>query len=345
MHTVETEMDRPEPEEPDKLRLLLDGVEALKTLVMGNESGNCAKCSQQSNSIHIKLDKVIRQLDFVTEEQKKMSKMVQSLEKAVKGQNSLKRASRNGDEAPVAEKVAKKTDGDLHYAGSLWAKDLLFVGDSVWSKAKAVQDIKAELDHFEEGGLNLRYAVNAENPTKISCLYDAQRCKILFAIPPGIRKVALSIGTDDILAEENLITTKDADIGKVRKRNDKILRPKIDSLFALVRQLLDQGKIVVLVLPPHGRKGREIFEQWRDLVLEEGGRSSAGASRLKIVNMPDIMRKSRKEFSSLEEWLNMWLEKDESERSNVLTDYGSRRLIDTIRRIRKAARFRHLHFN
>ncbi len=161
---------------------------------------------------------------------------------------------------------------------------MFVIGDNHWHCLREVPDIQDQLETLKRE-VNMRIWPRVEYD--LTGLYDEATGKLLFALPPKVDKVALSVGTKDLMTESSLMTLKDASLVEVRRNNERFLRRRAKSMVALARALLALGKTVILLLPPAAEGRHEVFDHWADLMLEET--ASLQGERLKILNMPKAM--------------------------------------------------------
>lgn len=107
-----------------------------------------------------KLDKIIRQLDALAEEQKKANKTILNLQKQVTTLAAKVNVApeQNGKDehhapdasvirslaAPVTPSVANPDETE-----SSWANNLLLIGDFHWQRMTEVEDIKRDIDAID----------------------------------------------------------------------------------------------------------------------------------------------------------------------------------------------------
>ena len=141
-----------------------------------------------------------------------------------------------------------------------WAHNVLLVGDEHWNCLRtADDDVAKEVKRLEsESKLNFRVA--SKPGETIERLYDVIRGKLLFAVPPRVQKVVVSVGAKDLL-DPQLMTLSQGSLGDVRKNNSAYLTPKATALREMAAYLLNQKKTVVLLLPPIGEDRIEISQQ------------------------------------------------------------------------------------
>merc|ERR1712060_296960 len=105
----------------------------------------------------------------------------------------------------------------------------------------------------------------------IKRLYDISRDKLLFAIPPDVNTIAISIGTTDIInaqEEHKKLSTED-ESDDSKHQNDRILRHidiAAEQLKYMVEHLLIKNKKVLLLVPPYINQHKMIFSHWQSIV-------------------------------------------------------------------------------
>ena len=140
-----------------------------------------------------------------------------------------------------------------------WAHNVLLVGDEHWNCLRtADDDVAKEVKRLEsESKLNFRVA--SKPGETIERLYDVIRGKLLFAVPPRVQKVVVSVGAKDLL-DPQLMTLSQGSLGDVRKNNSAYLTPKATALREMAAYLLNQKKTVILFLRnwrhPHTLRGQ-----------------------------------------------------------------------------------------
>jgi hypothetical protein len=93
----------------------------------------------------------------------------------------------------------------------------------------------------------------------ISRLYDEKRDKLLFALPPKVYRVAISVGTYDLMTDDQLLTLREASLEEVKVKNRAPLQEKARQLKGMIQKLLSLQKHVILVIPPAGTQVRIFF--------------------------------------------------------------------------------------
>ena len=277
------------------------------------------------SSMQTKLDKVVRQMDDLAEKQQKLIKMVQSLKrKKVDVEDEAQ------EEDPVKKSPAKSADASSSNARDFWAKNLALVGDWHWQSLHKVPDIKLEVTRLEKSS---NFRVLSGSFDTLDRLYDSPRGRLLFALPPRIQKVAFSIGTVD-LSNPQLLTLKDDSLDAIRKKNAGFLKEKAGQLVRMAQYLISQNMTVGFLLPPYGEDRLEVFQHWEEVVKEE--MAGLPANKVRLINLPEVMRSTLVEFRSQEEYLKMWLSEEKSTPDRpVMSDYGMRRIFDLLQRTRK----------
>ena len=76
-----------------------------------------------------------------------------------------------------------------------------------------------------ESEAKLNFRVASKPGETIDRLYDVIRGKLLFAVPPRVQKVVVSVGAKDLL-DPQLMTLSQGSLGDVRKNNSSYLTPK-----------------------------------------------------------------------------------------------------------------------
>ena len=79
--------------------------------------------------------------------------------------------------------------------------------------------------------------------------------------------MGISVGATDLLTDPDLKTLSDGPIAQIKKTNSAILHRKAHLVKKLAEKLITMGRSVVLVIPPFGKNKREVFQQWREIIL------------------------------------------------------------------------------
>lgn len=157
--------------------------------------------SQLSQSLHNKVDRLVRQLDDVVQEQKKLTKAVQAVGKGMaKGKRAAEEetAEREAPQTKAAAAVPVPAPAAAPVPApspAHWASNLLLTGDELWQCFEHVPELQQQLEAWQRE-LGLRVLSRQEET--LSRLYDPKREKLLLAVPAGAAKVALSVGAEDL---------------------------------------------------------------------------------------------------------------------------------------------------
>lgn len=290
--------------------------------------------------LNSKVDRLIRLMSDQVEAQAKTNRLIQVLSRESSGSKKVKKPpvvnsvalclkSLKEPEADLqepqrsvhAQKPQRSAEVDLN-----WASNTLLVGDALWLSLTSgqVPDVTAEVLKLE-----------AEVKFKVSCikkddlkvmlddLYDLERDKILFALPPKVKKVVVSIGSADLF-NPALLTLSQASLETLKAKNRPWLQAKADQLKAMVQKLIGLGKQVVYVVPFHRFPRREIFKHWQQ-ILEE----TLDGGDLKVISLPDLMASTEHEAKSKQDHVKMWFE---DPKAASLTPYATRRLFDSVKK-------------
>ena len=127
----------------------------------------------------------MRQLDTVAENQAKLTKTLQHLSK--KGVVSTTNGVEEGGDSN-----GRKRKGEDDKSGRFdpllnWARNLLLVGDGHWQSLKDVDDLSLQILKLES---DYNFRVVSRPDEVLARLYDGQRGKLLFALPPHTDKVS-----------------------------------------------------------------------------------------------------------------------------------------------------------
>merc|ERR1719402_230744 len=161
------------------------------------------------------------------------------------------------------EEVSTTTPIDHEFEEMKWGLNMALIGDGHWKSFNIVEDIQNIVSRMERK-VNLR-VMGREGET-LSRMYDETRESLICALPTKCYKVAISVGTYD-LKDNSLITLKEASMEEVRRRNEPKLQAKANILRDLVSKLINQGKSVVVMVPPHGEERIELHHHWEEVLL------------------------------------------------------------------------------
>ncbi len=162
---------------------------------------------------------------------------MQSLLKSNKEAAALtngRKASKDQEEDEVKEvvqviKEEQNMNKDMRYR---WSRNMLLLGDGHWQALReASDDLGRQMSTLER---EWSLKVVSRSGETLDRMYDRQRGKVLFALPRGVEKVAISVGSKD-LQDPGLLTLKDNSLDVVRKSNAQKLNEKVDSLICIIR--------------------------------------------------------------------------------------------------------------
>ncbi|TRY62709.1 hypothetical protein TCAL_00874 [Tigriopus californicus] len=281
----------------------------------------CQALAKGQTSLQSKLDTVVRQLDSVSDAQKAMQRTLQQVVKAqstgARGPSPLE--SNGQSSTPLSGPSHATVSG----VANSWAHNLFLLGDEVWMSLHSAPEVQAEIRDL---GPSQNLRINCRKGESLVRLYDRQRRKILFALPPRTSHVALSIGSADLLSGD-LLTLQEASLEEVRRRNEPKLRDLARHALELATGLVGQRKSVSILLPPQGSHRIEIFKHWEDILLREV--DNLKEPRLTILNLPVVMRATLTDFPSHADFIQAWFRNPQA---NLLSDFGARRLFDLLKR-------------
>lgn len=277
----------------------------------------CQALEKGQASLQSKLDKVVRQLDSVSDTQKTIQK---TLQQAIKSQTGLR--TQNPSERNGVGPTSQMADS-AHLSEASWAHNLFLLGDEVWMSLHSAPEVQAEI---RELGPVQNLRINCRKGESLERLYDRQRRKILFALPPRTNHVALSVGSADLL-QGDLLTLQDASLEEIRRRNEPRLRDLARHALELATSLVGQRKSVSILLPPQGNHRIEIFKHWEDILLREV--DNLKEPRLKILNLPVVMRATLADFPTHADFIKAWFRDPQA---NILSEFGARRLFELLKR-------------
>merc|ERR1719402_600496 len=222
------------------------------------------------------------------------------------------------------EEVSTTTPIDHEFEEMKWGLNMAMIGDGHWKSFNIVEDIQNIVSRMERK-VNLR-VMGREGET-LSRMYDETRESLICALPTKCYKVAISVGTYD-LKDNSLITLKEASMEEVRRRNEPKLQAKANILRDLVSKLINQGKSVVVMVPPHGEERIELHHHWEEVLLAT--LRDIRFPKLRVLNMAQVMRTTMAEFRNNDEYLDMWLSPTPKPR-RYLSAYGTRRMFYALR--------------
>ncbi len=208
---------------------------------MEKQSANHAKALEALNN---KVDRLIRLLSDKTEVESKTAKMLEKIAKTVEKKSDVKldkhvaatsmgvfmkkmaKESENGESEepqpmqPIERRVTNELD-DYR-----WGFGTLLLGDGLFLRLNEVEDVKAQVDKMEK---HLQFRIKAKEKETIGKMYDKARDKIVFAMPPKVNKIVLSVGFNDLF-DDSLATLKDASLEEVKQKNRSKLKEKASQI-------------------------------------------------------------------------------------------------------------------
>ena len=205
-----------------------------------------------------------------------------------------------GEGRPMMNYYARQMNEDR------WAHNVLLVGDEHWNCLRTADDDVAKEVRRLESESKLNFRVASRPGETIERLYDVIRGKLLFAVPPRVQKVVVSVGARDLL-DPRLMTLSQGSLGDVRKNNSTYLTPKAMALREMAAYLLGQKKTVVLLLPPIGEDRIEISQQWVEILLATVAPLVSSYRQFRVINLPEIMMKTMADYVNHDDYLNLWL--------------------------------------
>ena len=325
-------------------------------------------------SLHNKVDKLIRLLSDVAENQKKNSKIISQLQKAneaqaQKEQDELEKLKKTrfsaslpsnivaiaskevGPTTPKPEEIVLKSSiltdkkkDEVDDAGITssplqppkppdpleeirWGENMVLVGDTFWRSFLRLDDVKIIVDKMEKG---VRFRINAGRDNEvIRRLYDSNREKILFALPPKVKNVGISIGATDILEakSEHIKTLREGPLAEVKRHNLPTLQYMAKTVKDMIQKLLAMDKFVLLLIPLYGSQRREVFDQWQNVLKET--MDDLPFPQFRILNLSDLMKSTLAQFSGPQQMFETWLSNTSA---LTLSAYGTRRLFDALKK-------------
>jgi hypothetical protein len=147
-----------------------------------------------------------------------------------------------------------------------------------------VDDVAVVVKKMEK---SVNFRINCRPNEVLSRLYDDKRDKLLFAVPPKIYRIAISIASHDLMTDQSLLTLRQASLEEVKLKNRVLLQEKAGRLKGMIKKLLSLNKHVILVVPPAGTQRIEVFRHWEEVVLE--AMQDLPMPDFKILNLPDLV--------------------------------------------------------
>ena len=350
-----------------------------------SESEPCASCEElstkvsqleekldkQSSSQNVafdvlnnKLDKLIRILSDVHEQESKVTKAIANLNKAIEeskplpparsvgaflqnlqGQSEKAEKSQKSSTPPVETKVEKRKPVD-EMDELRWCQNVYFFGQSL---SQMLQECYND-DQLKKMKSILNMKIYPKGVVKVGDLYNLQKQVFNVPLPAKVTKVVLFIGEQDLF-DESLLTLKQASLEDVKQNNKRSLEKIARQIKAMGQKLLEMRKQVIYIIPVTCVQRKEVFQQFEEVVMEVLSELKAEPN-FKILNLPELMyimpnvfpncilfasfcifslfrRSTIKEFNSKEEHLNTWFA---DRATSTLSDYGCRRLMDSLKR-------------
>ena len=237
--------------------------------------------------LHTKVDKCIRMILEVSENLQKTQKFIKQLQRteektekeevnkaqatrfstagALKSINKAAETSPSSRKEEIKGKDPEKPKPPDPNEQHKWGKNMLLVGDGFWGSFSKLEDIKNTVDVMTNS-VGFRIGTVREN-CMINDLFDSREM-LKFPLPNRFKTVGISVGSFDLLTDKNLMTLADGPFAEVKKNNASVLSKKAHIVRKMVDKLLGMDRNVVLLVPPFGKHRREIFQQWRDMVVQ-----------------------------------------------------------------------------
>jgi len=310
-------------------------------------------------SLHSKMDKCMRMVLEVTEGLQKTNKFIKQLQKAEEksereeektkkeemqkvhsarfstagsikalaqdpAEDKAKKFERTPIQAPTIQEPEKpkEPEAEEKYA---WGTNMLLVGDTFWCSFKRLADVQAEVDGMT-ASVGFRIG-QTKDSILISDMYDTIRDCLKFPLPQRFKTVGISVGATDLLTDPDLKTLSDGPIAQIKKTNSAILHRKAHLVKKLAEKLITMGRSVVLVIPPFGKNKREVFQQWREIILSYC--SDLALPKFRTLDLYNLMTSTMPQFKDAQEMLDNWMT-DQVKLS--LSDFGTRKLFDALKR-------------
>lgn len=100
-------------------------------------------------------------------------------------------------------------------------------------------------------------------------------------------RIAISIGAQDLLAGDQLLTLRQASLEEVKQNNSAPLQEKARHLKGMITKLLSMNKHVILIIPASGTQRVEVFRHWEEIVTES--MQDLTLPSFKLLNLPELM--------------------------------------------------------
>merc|ERR1719510_130679 len=182
-----------------------------------------------------------------------------------------------------------------------WAEGLFLIGDLFWNSFLKYARIQRKITKLEEthngrGRCGKFRLFVRKNDEVIANLYDSVRGKLLFALPPKIKTVCISIGAQDISNIVLQVKNKKVVEGECQNK-DKIvsfmsnavmlkLEELAKSIKSMAMKLQDMNKAVILLVP-HGNENFKLFDVWREMMANLA--SILPSPLFQILHLSDVM--------------------------------------------------------
>lgn len=217
-----------------------------------------------------------------------------------------------------------------------WGRNLLLIGDAFWSSFLKYSRIKNKISRMEDlfnkdKFVNFRLSVRKENEI-IDGLFDNIRNRLLFPLPPKIKKVCISIGGFDILnIIEHLKSSKPncaeeiKDTLTLNESAEEKFKVLANSIICMVKKLNGMNKDVLLLVP-FSSEHAKYFEMWQ--IIIQRAAELLHFPNFQLLYFSDVMKSSEKEFENSHQVLKMW--NPNNQHSFSLSEYGCIRLFHAV---------------
>ena len=287
-----------------------------------SESETCASCEElstkvsqleekldkQSSSQNVafdvlnnKLDKLIRILSDVHEQESKVTKAIANLNKAIEeskplpparsvgaflqnlqGQSEKAEKSQKSSTPPVETKVEKRKPVD-EMDELRWCQNVYFFGQSL---SQMLQECFND-DQLKKMKSILNMKIYPKGVVKVGDLYNIQKQVFNVPLPAKVTKVVLFIGEQDLF-DESLLTLKQASLEDVKQNNKRSLEKIARQIKAMGQKLLEMRKQVIYIIPVTCVQRKEVFQQFEEVVVEVLSELKAEPN-FKLLNLPELM--------------------------------------------------------
>jgi len=222
-----------------------------------------------------------------------------------------------------------------------WGEGLFLIGDVFWNSFLKYARIQRKITKLEEkhngrGKCGKFRLFVRKNDEVIENLYDSVRGKLLFALPPKVKKVCISIGAQDISNIVSQVKNKKVVEGECQNKDKNVsfmsnavmlkLEELAKSIKSMVMKLQDMNKAVILLVP-HGNENFKLFDVWREMMANLA--STFPSPLFQILYLSDVMQLTLHDFASPQEMFESWFDAEEQNPFS-LSEFGSAHLLKAV---------------